>query len=59
LESQLTEEEKIIRDQFRGYCQEKLMPRVIEANRHESTSIFVRFTVLFTFKLLQNFTKKL
>lgn len=35
------------------------MPRVIEANRHESTSIFVRFTVLFTFKLLQNFTKKL
>ncbi|XP_019760608.1 glutaryl-CoA dehydrogenase, mitochondrial [Dendroctonus ponderosae] len=35
LESNLTEEEKIIRDQFRTYCEEKLMPRVIEANRHE------------------------
>lgn len=40
LESQLTEEEKIIRDQFRSYCQEKLMPRVIEANRHESIRTF-------------------
>ncbi|XP_023312921.1 glutaryl-CoA dehydrogenase, mitochondrial-like, partial [Anoplophora glabripennis] len=35
LESQLKEEEKLIRDQFRGYCQQKLLPRVIEANRNE------------------------
>ncbi|XP_050514549.1 glutaryl-CoA dehydrogenase, mitochondrial [Diabrotica virgifera virgifera] len=35
LESQLTDEEKLVRDQFRSYCQEKLMPRVIEANRKE------------------------
>lgn len=37
LESQLTDDERMIRDQFRDYCQEKLMPRVIEANRKEST----------------------
>lgn len=35
LESQLTDDERMIRDQFRDYCQEKLMPRVIEANRKE------------------------
>lgn len=36
LESQLTDDERMIRDQFRGYCQDKLMPRIIEANRKES-----------------------
>lgn len=36
LESQLTDEEKMIRDSFRAYCQEELMPRVLEANRKES-----------------------
>lgn len=35
LESQLTDEEKLIRDQFRSYCNEKLMPRVLMANRNE------------------------
>ncbi|XP_060072246.1 glutaryl-CoA dehydrogenase, mitochondrial-like [Ylistrum balloti] len=35
LESLLTEEEIMVRDQFRSYCQEKLMPRVLMANRHE------------------------
>ncbi|XP_074033551.1 glutaryl-CoA dehydrogenase, mitochondrial isoform X1 [Leptinotarsa decemlineata] len=35
LESLLTEDEKLLRDQFRTYCQEKLLTRVIEANRHE------------------------
>lgn len=35
LEGQLTEEEIMIRDSFRDYCQEKLMPRVLMANRHE------------------------
>ncbi|MBF0324969.1 MAG: acyl-CoA dehydrogenase [Alphaproteobacteria bacterium] len=31
----LTEEERLIRDSARSYCQERLMPRIIEANRHE------------------------
>ncbi|KAJ3079250.1 hypothetical protein HDU99_000092, partial [Rhizoclosmatium hyalinum] len=35
LEGQLTEEEIIVRDSARQYCQSKLLPRVIEANRHE------------------------
>ena len=35
LESALTEEEKMIRDQVRSFCQEKLMPRILEANRNE------------------------
>lgn len=35
LESQLTEEEIMVRDTFRQYCQEKLMSRIIHANRHE------------------------
>ena len=36
LEDQLTEDERIVRDSARAYCQEKLMPRVLEANRHET-----------------------
>lgn len=35
LESQLTEDERQIRDQFKTYCDEKLMPRIIMANRKE------------------------
>ncbi|KAM8824129.1 glutaryl-CoA dehydrogenase-like [Synchiropus picturatus] len=35
LEGQLTEEEIMIRDSFRTYCQEKLMPRIVLANRNE------------------------
>uniref|UniRef100_A0A3B5AUY0 Glutaryl-CoA dehydrogenase b n=1 Tax=Stegastes partitus TaxID=144197 RepID=A0A3B5AUY0_9TELE len=35
LEGQLTEEEILIRDSFRTYCQEKLMPRILLANRNE------------------------
>uniref|UniRef100_A0A3Q3ENA5 Glutaryl-CoA dehydrogenase, mitochondrial n=1 Tax=Labrus bergylta TaxID=56723 RepID=A0A3Q3ENA5_9LABR len=35
LEGQLTEDEIMIRDSFRTYCQEKLMPRIILANRNE------------------------
>ena len=35
LDEQLTEDERLIRDSARDYCQEKLMPRVLEANRHE------------------------
>ncbi len=35
LEDQLTEEERMIRDSTQAYAQERLMPRVVEANRHE------------------------
>jgi glutaryl-CoA dehydrogenase len=35
LEEELTEEERLVRDSARDYCQAKLMPRVISANRHE------------------------
>jgi glutaryl-CoA dehydrogenase len=34
-EDQLTEEERLVRDSARAYCQEKLLPRVTEAHRHE------------------------
>jgi glutaryl-CoA dehydrogenase len=33
LEEQLTEDERLIRDTARTYCQEKLMPRILMANR--------------------------
>jgi len=35
LEGELTESERMVRDAARAYCQERLMPRVLEANRHE------------------------
>ena len=35
LEEQLTDDERMIRDTARAYCRDKLMPRVLEANRHE------------------------
>lgn len=35
LEEQLTEDERMIRDMARAYCTDKLMPRVISANREE------------------------
>jgi glutaryl-CoA dehydrogenase len=35
LDDQLSEEEKLIRDTARDYCQDKLMPRIIEATRKE------------------------
>ncbi|MBP8047929.1 MAG: acyl-CoA dehydrogenase [Anaerolineales bacterium] len=33
---QLSDEERMIRDTARKYCQDKLMPRILEANRNES-----------------------
>ncbi|WP_373085054.1 acyl-CoA dehydrogenase [Sneathiella sp.] len=36
LEDQLTEEERLVRDTARDYCQEKLMSRVLLANRNET-----------------------
>jgi glutaryl-CoA dehydrogenase len=35
IEEELSEEERMVRDSTRAYCQEKLLPRVIEANRRE------------------------
>ncbi|MEW6098292.1 MAG: acyl-CoA dehydrogenase [Pseudomonadota bacterium] len=37
LDQQLTEDERMVRDAARAYCQDKLMPRVLEAFRHEKT----------------------
>lgn len=36
LEKLLTEDEVSIRDAAKSYCQERLLPRVIQAYRHES-----------------------
>ena len=36
LDDQLTDEERMVRDAARAYCQDKLMPRVLQANRHET-----------------------
>jgi hypothetical protein len=35
LESQLTQDEIMMRDSFRSFCEEKLMPRVVLAHRNE------------------------
>lgn len=37
LDQQLSGEEKMIRDSAKHYCQNKLMPRVLESFRHEET----------------------
>jgi glutaryl-CoA dehydrogenase len=34
-EEQLTDEERMVRDTARDYCQDKLLPRILEANRKE------------------------
>ena len=36
LNDQLSDEERMIRDSTHDYCQGKLMPRILEANRHET-----------------------
>jgi glutaryl-CoA dehydrogenase len=35
LEGQLTEEERLVKENANKYCQEKLFPRILMANRHE------------------------
>jgi glutaryl-CoA dehydrogenase len=35
LDGQLSEDERAIRDSAHQFCQEKLFPRVLMANRHE------------------------
>lgn len=36
LEDQLSTEERQVRDSARAYCQGRLMPRILQANRHET-----------------------
>ena len=36
LDAQLEDEERIVRDAARAYCQQKLLPRVVEMARHET-----------------------
>ncbi len=40
-EMQLSEEEKLIRETARRYAQDKLMPRILEANRHETYDLAI------------------
>ncbi|WP_022961629.1 acyl-CoA dehydrogenase [Halopseudomonas pelagia] len=41
LDSQLTEEERMVRDSAAQYCNAKLMPRVLESFRNENTDIAI------------------
>lgn len=41
VEDQLSSEEKLIRDTAKKYAQDKLMPRILEANRHEKVDLDV------------------
>ncbi len=41
LEESLTDEEKLIRDTARAYAQEKLAPRILMSNRHETFDVSV------------------
>jgi glutaryl-CoA dehydrogenase len=41
LEQQLSHEEQMVRDTARGYCQDKLAPRVLEAFRKEHTDVAI------------------
>ena len=41
LEDSLTDEEKLIRDTARAYAQEKLAPRILMSNRHETFDVSV------------------
>ena len=41
LESQLSDEERMLRDAAAAYCQDKLLPRVTEAFRAEKTDVAI------------------
>ena len=41
LDGQLDPEERMVRDAARDYCQERLMPRILEANRHERFDVAI------------------
>jgi glutaryl-CoA dehydrogenase len=39
LDAQLSDEERMVRDAARAYCQDKLLPRVVNAFRNEKTDV--------------------
>ena len=41
LDQQLTDEERMVRDAARDYCQGQLAPRVLEMFRHEKSDISI------------------
>ena len=41
LDSQLSDDERMVRDAAAAYCQDKLQPRVIEAFRKEQTDVAI------------------
>ena len=41
LDSQITDDERAVRDAAHAYCQERLAPRVLEAFRHEKTDLAI------------------
>ena len=41
LDAQLSDTERMVQDSARGYCQDKLLPRVQEAFRHEKTDVSI------------------
>jgi glutaryl-CoA dehydrogenase len=41
LDTQLTEDERMVREAAAAYCQDKLAPRVLEAFRHEKTDVAI------------------
>ena len=53
----LTEEEKMMRDSFREYCQDKLMPRIVQANRNEGMQLVVSLSggVLYVYIIIYNY----
>ena len=62
LESQLTEDERLMRDSFKAYCQEKLMPRITLANRNEGEFFIFLISIaiiLYIESVHQCFTRRL
>jgi glutaryl-CoA dehydrogenase len=41
LDQQLSDDERMVRESARAYCQDKLAPRVLEAFRHEKTDVAI------------------
>jgi glutaryl-CoA dehydrogenase len=41
LSAQLTDDERQVQDAARAYCQEKLLPRVVDAFRNEKTDVAI------------------
>ena len=41
LDGQITADERAVRDTAHAYCQEQLLPKVLEAFRHEKTDVGV------------------